>query len=65
MEYLGLLCPVAIVALLVALGILFYVLAVASRKSYRCPSCGEQMTVEHMRASHCNMCGAPLERKET
>jgi len=50
---------------LIALGILFYVLAVASRKSYRCTRCGEQITVEYMQASHCNMCGAPLEGKET
>ena len=44
------------------LGLLLYVVAVASRKSYTCPQCGERVRVEHMEASHCTMCGAPLER---
>ena len=46
------------------LALLFYTLAVSSRKSYECPQCGEKLRVEHMEASHCNMCGAPLNRND-
>jgi len=53
----------AVIGGLVLLAVLFYVLAVQSRKTYVCPQCGEQLRVEHMDASHCNMCGAPLERQ--
>jgi ribosomal protein S27AE len=45
---------------LIPLAVLFYVLAVQSRRKYYCPSCGEAVTVEHMHAHHCGMCGAPL-----
>ena len=47
---------------LVALGILFYVLAVSSRRRYRCPKCGEKLQTEYLDAKRCGMCGAPLER---
>ena len=47
----------------VPLALLFYFLAVKSRKTYSCPSCGEIVTVEHMTAHHCGMCGAPLEER--
>ena len=50
-------------AFLVALGIIFYVFAVASRKSYRCPQCGERFTTEHLSAKRCGHCGAELERE--
>jgi hypothetical protein len=46
--------------LVFALGTLFYLRSVSSRKRYCCPQCGEQMSVELMKAEHCNMCGAPL-----
>lgn len=47
--------------LLVVLGILFFILSVASRRSYVCSTCGEKFVeMEHMRAEHCNMCGASL-----
>lgn len=46
----------------VAAGVIFYVRAVASRKTYRCPNCGEEVRVELMEASHCNHCGSPLRR---
>jgi hypothetical protein len=49
-------------AVLVALAILFYVLAVSSRRSYRCPKCGEKLRTEYLDAKRCGMCGAPLER---
>lgn len=55
----------AVLAGLIVLGVLFYLRAVASRKHYRCPQCGERMTTELMSASHCNMCGAPLKPEET
>ena len=44
----------------VALGVVLYVRSVSSRKRYCCPQCGERMTVELMKAGHCNVCGAPL-----
>lgn len=47
---------------LVAMGILFYVLAVSSRRKYRCPKCGEKLQTEYLDAKRCGMCGAPLER---
>lgn len=50
--------------LLIPVMVLFYVLAVVSRKWYLCPKCGEKLMVEHMRASHCNMCGAPLQEEK-
>ncbi len=46
----------------VVLAILFYVLAVSSRRSYRCPQCGEKLQTEYLDAKRCGMCGAPLER---
>lgn len=47
--------------LLVALlALLFYTRAVASRRTYRCPHCGERVRVELMEAGHCNFCGTPL-----
>jgi len=50
----------SIAALIVVLGLVFYLRSVGSRKRYDCPQCGEQVSVELMRASHCSMCGAPL-----
>jgi len=44
--------------------IVFYVFAVGSRKSYRCPHCGEQITTEYLDANRCNMCGTPLKQQE-
>ncbi len=51
---------IPILLALIPLAILFYFLAVRSRKSYRCPACGETVQVEHMNAQRCGMCGAPL-----
>jgi hypothetical protein len=45
---------------LVVLGALFYMRSVSTRKRYCCPQCGEQLSVELMKAQHCNLCGAPL-----
>ena len=58
------LCYIAVLALLIALGIFFYMRAVISRKTYRCPKCGEIVRVELMHAAHCNTCGAPLNLPE-
>ena len=57
--------PFVILAVVVVVALLFYFVSVLSRKSYRCPQCGEQVVdVEHMSAKRCGMCGAPLERTE-
>ena len=47
--------------LIVIIGGLAWWFAVRSRRSYVCPSCGQAVTVEHMTASSCNVCGAPLQ----
>jgi hypothetical protein len=52
-------------AIILGLGIVFTIRAVLSRKTYRCPSCGERVRVELMAAAHCNTCGAPLNLKES
>lgn len=49
-------------ALVIGLGILLYLRSAASRQTYTCAQCGESLTVELMRATHCNTCGAPLGR---
>jgi ribosomal protein S27AE len=49
---------------LVLIGIVLYIFSVMSRKSYRCPKCGEKVVdVEYLSAKRCGMCGAPLERQ--
>ena len=54
--------PFLILLAFIGLGLVFYYFSVRSRKSYRCPQCGERITdVEHMNAKRCGMCGAPLE----
>ena len=54
--------PFLILGVVIVLGLVFYIFSVRSRKSYRCPQCGERITnIEHMKARHCGMCGAPLE----
>jgi len=50
--------------LIIPLAILLYYLAVRSRKTYRCPQCGETIQVEYLKAEHCGMCGAPLKEEE-
>ena len=60
-----LLVYVGILLAIVFFGILFYTLSVQSRKTYTCPACGERVQMEHLEASHCNTCGAPLDRSYT
>jgi rRNA maturation endonuclease Nob1 len=48
-------------ALVLAVAVLLYVRAVASRKVYRCPHCQEIIRVELMTARFCNVCGARLQ----
>ena len=47
--------------LVLGLMIVFFLRSRESRKTYSCPRCGEQVTVELMEASRCNSCGAPLD----
>lgn len=57
--------PILILVILPILCIVVYFFSVRSRKSYRCPQCGERITnVEYMQAKRCGMCGAPLEITE-
>ncbi|MBN2477213.1 MAG: hypothetical protein JXB62_21575 [Pirellulales bacterium] len=65
MEWLGGLVIYLLIGLVILLPILLYVFAVGSRKSYRCPNCGERITTEYLNAQHCNMCGAPLDQTES
>ena len=54
--------PILIVSALALLAIVLYLFSVRSRKSYRCPQCGETIkNVEYLKAKRCGMCGAPLE----
>ncbi len=56
------LMPFLWIAVLIVLGVLFYMRAVASRKGLRCPQCGEYMRIELMDdPQRCNTCGAPME----
>jgi hypothetical protein len=50
-------------AIVIVAGALLYARSVGSRKRYCCPQCGEQISVELMDASHCNVCGAALRGK--
>jgi ribosomal protein S27AE len=55
--------PFLILGGLLLLGLVFYFFSVVSRKSYRCPQCGESIkNVEHMQAKRCGMCGAQLDQ---
>ena len=51
------------ILLLLILGLVFYFFAVQSRKTYRCPACGEKITTEYLDAKRCGMCGAELRRE--
>ena len=50
-------------ALLVSAAVVFYVFAVASRKSYSCPQCGERCSTEYLDARRCGHCGAELRQE--
>jgi ribosomal protein S27AE len=57
--------PLLIFPILLVLGVVFYIFSLRSRKSYRCPQCGERINyVEHMKATRCGMCGAPLDSRK-
>ncbi|MHC4117811.1 MAG: hypothetical protein ACYSWO_09925 [Planctomycetota bacterium] len=53
-----------ILAGVVGIGVILYFFSVMSRKTYKCPKCGERLVgVEYMSAKRCGMCGAPLEQQ--
>ena len=49
-----------LLGIFIVLGVIFYLRAVASRKVYRCPECGESFKVELMKAQNCKSCGTPV-----
>ncbi len=49
--------------LVLGFGIVFFLRAMESRKTYACPQCGERVRVELMEAAHCNSCGATLQQQ--
>ncbi len=49
--------------LLIGGGMVFYIFAVASRRAYSCPQCGEHYTSEYLDARRCGHCGAELRRE--
>jgi len=55
---------VAYILLVTVFAGLMYYLAVRSRKTYKCPECGESIKVEHMETTRCGTCGSLLKRKE-
>ena len=64
MDLLGAFAIYILISLVIVIPLVLYLFAAASRKSYRCPKCGEQITAEYLEAKHCNMCGAPLNKEE-
>lgn len=57
--------PIVGTAIVVVLGLLFYLRARASRKGLRCPKCNEYMRIELMDTpQRCNTCGTPLDITE-
>ena len=40
--------------------VIFYIKSKISRKTFTCPNCGSKITVEHMNAKHCDLCGHRL-----
>ncbi len=63
MDWLGAFVIYILISLVIVVPVVLYLFAAASRKSYRCPQCGEQITAEYLDAKHCNMCGAPLNQE--
>lgn len=52
----------ALVIVLFLLGMVcVYEKAKASRKTFKCPNCGEKINVEFMKAQNCNVCGCNLD----
>ena len=64
MEIVGVVLIWMLVGAVVLIPVILFLFSFASRKRYRCPECGEELSTEYLDAQHCNMCGAPLERKE-
>jgi hypothetical protein len=64
MNWLGFLVIYILIGVAIAVPIVLFLFAVASRRSYRCPQCGEPVTTEYLKAKRCNMCGAPLGKEE-
>ena len=68
LDAMEILIPIAIYAALgvtgLGLAILLYMRSVSHRRWYECPSCGEKLRVELMRAGNCNTCGAPLQQTQ-
>jgi ribosomal protein S27AE len=53
-----------ILAGVVGVVIILYLFSVMSRKTYKCPRCGERLVgAEYLSAKRCGMCGAPLEQQ--
>lgn len=50
----------ALLVLLFVAALLFYYLAVRSRKKYRCLECKEEIESEYLESENCNICGAEL-----
>lgn len=53
--------PFFALGLMVIIGIFGFIFALKSRKTYRCPECGETFKAEYMDAKTCKVCGANLE----
>ena len=63
MEFVPILIVGGVIGGLIFLCVLFYLFSCMSRKSYRCPHCGEAVSTEYLNAKHCNMCGASLDEE--
>lgn len=47
-------------AAFVTLAVLFWLRSYGSRRTRKCPQCGEEVTTELMESKRCNTCGAAL-----
>ena len=62
MNILGLVIMWVLIVGFFALAVFLTILAVRSRKTYRCSECGEAQRVEYLDARRCSHCGAPLQQ---
>ncbi len=53
--------PFFALVLMFIIGIFGFIFALKSRKTYKCPECGETFKAEYMDAKTCKVCGANLE----
>jgi hypothetical protein len=59
----GELMPAIVIGGIILLALVFYLFSLASRRTFKCPQCGERITTDYLEAKRCGMCGAELEKE--